>query len=507
MNQMELDIFMEKHGRDILSFCKYLTKNTDEAEDLCQDTFLLGIEKAEQYEDDSHAKNYMLSIAVRLWKNRKRKYAWRRRIMDEQIIPKSEYEQENTGEINSPEAVVIKNEEHAFVRECVDRLPEKKRMVILLYYMEGLKEKETKQADGSQTNGETQPKDETQIKGKTHTKDETQPTGETQTCGGYKVTLLGVVSGKDISDNYHIDDGNIVHDMTYAVVAIAKEDGSPMPDFTDEEYENTAFLVSPYIEGFAPHQLNIYSLGAGGGVSTVENGIMYHIMEVSNIEPFADHTIYLGVFDEMKTVFNEAFTYNKETGAISRNESYHGLNALFTLPIDKAKADPEKAAEILKDINIVPADDSEPKDSDDDEPVENDDSEPIKSVDKRDLISDEVREYKINLLTEVLAENHPEKITEYADPVESTRKVFTPSFDGKGYRYDFILPDGTEEWFSSPQKDYKDIFKTLEQDRTHIKFLYGYNNESGDIDSLLIIMHTLNDDGTVTSQTYVAKQK
>jgi RNA polymerase sigma-70 factor (ECF subfamily) len=139
---MELDIFMEKHGRDILSFCKYLTKNTDEAEDLCQDTFLLGIEKAEQYEDDSHAKNYMLSIAVRLWKNRKRKYAWRRRIMDEQIIPKSEYEQENTGEINSPEAVVIKNEEHAFVRECVGRLPEKKRMVILLYYMEGLKEKE-----------------------------------------------------------------------------------------------------------------------------------------------------------------------------------------------------------------------------------------------------------------------------------------------------------------------------------------------------------------------------
>jgi hypothetical protein len=353
---------------------------------------------------------------------------------------------------------------------------------------EAFKENETKQADGSQTNGET------------------QPTGETQTCGGYKVTLLGVVSGKDISDSYHITDGKIIHDMTYAVVAIAKEDGSPMPEFTDEEYENTAFLVSPYIEGFAPHQLNIYSLGAGGGVSTVENGIMYHIMEVSNIEPFADHTIYLGVFDEMKTGFNEAFNYDKETGAISRNETYHGLNALFTLPIDKTKADPEKAAEILKDINIAPADDSEPVDSDVSEDVENDDSEPIKSVDERCFFSDQVREYKINLLTEVLAENHPEKITEYADPVESTRKVFTPSFDGKGYRYEFILPDGTEGWFSSPQKDYKDIFKTLEQDRTHIHFLYG-DHESGGIDSLLIIMHTLNDDGTVTSMTYKAKQK
>ncbi|SFB15479.1 RNA polymerase sigma-70 factor, ECF subfamily [Acetitomaculum ruminis DSM 5522] len=142
MNRVELEQFMESYGSDILSFCKYLTKNKEIAEDLCQDTFVKGFEMIDRIENESHAKNFFLSIAIKLWKNKKRKFAWRSRIFDQKIIPMSEYEMELTGIENTPEKEAIKSEEIQVIRNCVNKLPEKKRLVILLYYVEGLKEKE-----------------------------------------------------------------------------------------------------------------------------------------------------------------------------------------------------------------------------------------------------------------------------------------------------------------------------------------------------------------------------
>lgn len=142
MNCIELESFMESYGRDILSFCKYLTKNKEEAEDLCQDTFVKGFEMAERIEDADHAKRFFLSVAVQLWKNKKRKFAWRRRILDEQIIPMTEFETTITENGETPEQEAIRKEQREIIRRCVASLPEKKKLVILLYYAEGLKEQE-----------------------------------------------------------------------------------------------------------------------------------------------------------------------------------------------------------------------------------------------------------------------------------------------------------------------------------------------------------------------------
>lgn len=142
MNQLDLEKFMETYGREILSFCRYLTKNREEAEDLCQDTFVQGFELRDRIADEEHAKKFFLSIAVQLWKNRKRKYAWRRRIVDNQIIPMAEYEMEMAGSEDTPEEQTIRQEERTMIRDCVASLSEKKRLVVLLYYTEGLKETE-----------------------------------------------------------------------------------------------------------------------------------------------------------------------------------------------------------------------------------------------------------------------------------------------------------------------------------------------------------------------------
>ena len=51
-----------------------------------QDIFLKALELEERIDYDNNPKSWLLSVALRIWKNRKRKYAWRRRIADIQPI-------------------------------------------------------------------------------------------------------------------------------------------------------------------------------------------------------------------------------------------------------------------------------------------------------------------------------------------------------------------------------------------------------------------------------------
>ncbi len=80
MTKKELENCIWEYGKDIYSFCRSLTLNLQEADDLYQDTFLKAVEVIREIEYEKNPKSYLLSIALRLWKNKKRKYAWRNRI-------------------------------------------------------------------------------------------------------------------------------------------------------------------------------------------------------------------------------------------------------------------------------------------------------------------------------------------------------------------------------------------------------------------------------------------
>lgn len=167
---------------------------------------------------------------------------------------------------------------------------------------------------------------------------------ETQTYGNYDITLLGIVSGDEISSHLSkTDSGEIDGDKTYMAVAIAYSDGTPMPDSskTDEEQ----FYVSPYIEGLDPARYNASVLG-GNNTLFVSDGIQYRMLETDNIECFADRKIYMGV-SEGEAYDDKAYVYDSVSGDISRNESYEGVNALFTLSIDSNLADQKRAAEVI----------------------------------------------------------------------------------------------------------------------------------------------------------------
>ena len=175
---------------------------------------------------------------------------------------------------------------------------------------------------------------------------------ETQSYGAYRVTLLSIVSGEKLSEYpYYGENEDIVSDRTYAVVAIENVKEIPMPNTSEDEYGELEFFVSPLIGDYNPAVYNIASMSGNYTDMTID-GILYRLLECDNVEMFAEHKLYLCVSEGI--FFNtEAYNYDKETGQISRNEAYEGLNALFDLPVDVSKANPKKAAEYIANLGIV----------------------------------------------------------------------------------------------------------------------------------------------------------
>lgn len=138
MTKQELELCIKEYGKDIYSFCIHLTHNQQEADDLYQDTFLKAVELNPKIDYGNNPKSYLLSIALGIWKNKKRKFAWRKRIADTRLM----IDERDAGKIESsglsPEEKIISNEKNEAVRMAVNKLPEKLKVVVLLFYMEDL---------------------------------------------------------------------------------------------------------------------------------------------------------------------------------------------------------------------------------------------------------------------------------------------------------------------------------------------------------------------------------
>ena len=138
MTKLELEQCIKEYGRDIYSFCKHLTCNRQDADDLYQDTFLKAMELQEKLMWQDNPKSYLLSVTVRLWKNRRRKVAWRNRIVPVVSLTEKQDVEPVCEMKSSPEEAYLAEEEKRLVQGAVDKLPEKLKICILLFYMEQL---------------------------------------------------------------------------------------------------------------------------------------------------------------------------------------------------------------------------------------------------------------------------------------------------------------------------------------------------------------------------------
>ena len=114
MNNNEFEQFVLDCGKDILRFCRMTCGAKQQ-----------------------NVKSYALSISILLWKNKKKKYANRDRLMPMDSI-------DQVGEVGvssyadnaviSPESIFLQEEEKETVQAVVSSLPERYRLPIYLYY-------------------------------------------------------------------------------------------------------------------------------------------------------------------------------------------------------------------------------------------------------------------------------------------------------------------------------------------------------------------------------------
>ena len=140
MDKVQLEQCIHEYGKDVYTFCSQITGNCQEADDLYQDTFLKIVEIRERLDFKSNPKGYLLSVCVNLWRNKRRKFAWRQRIAGPELrMDDTDTAWEPPSGEASVEEQMISREERGLVQKAVDDLPEKYRMPVLLFYMEELK--------------------------------------------------------------------------------------------------------------------------------------------------------------------------------------------------------------------------------------------------------------------------------------------------------------------------------------------------------------------------------
>ncbi len=137
MNHMEFEQFVLVSGKDILRFCRMTCGNNESGDELYQDTMLKLLEKLPRLDLRQNVKSYALSISILLWKNKKKKYANRNRLVLADSIDRMEADGDPViadSPVVSPENIFLQEEEKSVVREVVARLIEKYRIPVLLYY-------------------------------------------------------------------------------------------------------------------------------------------------------------------------------------------------------------------------------------------------------------------------------------------------------------------------------------------------------------------------------------
>ena len=213
----------------------------------------------------------------------------------------------------------------------------------------------------------------------------------------------------------------------------------------------------------------------------MEDGILYRLTECDNIEYFADQNLYVCVTD---TTFYQKGLYDwKEAeGEIVRNDGYEGLNALFELQIDPSKADPEKAGNLLQEMNKQGKDTQEASRSIEEDPY--------------DRLSPESRK-AYQEAVEWAEQITPDNIEQYCVRLEQTVQTKAPDREGR-VSFDESLSDADTE-DTSFKVDW--FFRGGE-----ITDFIQRDVGTGGMEEVLLKRYTLNEDGTVTFAIWVPRE-
>lgn len=168
---------------------------------------------------------------------------------------------------------------------------------------------------------------------------------ETQVMGDYSVTVLGIAPGEDLRKY-----GATNSSHNYVMMAFQGTNGASVEDFLKN------FKVTPLVSGYSVEMDFVLGQKLNG---ILLDNVWYVCYDISNLELFADRDVSLAIYKQKFPVDVDGAVFYQagdvftalEDGTIAFREDFPEEHAMFTLPLDESKADPE-AAERLIDEDI-----------------------------------------------------------------------------------------------------------------------------------------------------------
>ena len=117
----EMSSAIEKYGDLLYRTCLLMLKNTTDADDVVEDTYITYMQKSPEFSDSEHEKAWLITVASNKCRNMLR------------------YKKRHHTEPESALDTLVQDDEKYYILECLMSLPDKFRIVLALHYVDGYK--------------------------------------------------------------------------------------------------------------------------------------------------------------------------------------------------------------------------------------------------------------------------------------------------------------------------------------------------------------------------------
>lgn len=121
-----IDQYIRQYGKRLYGLCLTLCTNSFDADDLYQDTWLKAVKSISQYDENREFEPWLTRICVNTYRNKLR------RIVKSPVFDAFSSTEEKTAVMENaspPEA-----EDYSRLHDAINRLPEKLRITVILFY-------------------------------------------------------------------------------------------------------------------------------------------------------------------------------------------------------------------------------------------------------------------------------------------------------------------------------------------------------------------------------------
>ncbi len=155
---------------------------------------------------------------------------------------------------------------------------------------------------------------------------------ETQTSGEFDVTLLGIAFGSSLQK--YLPEVTVPADSAYAVVALSRSDGTPLPPLSPEtdETEVPDLFMTFLAPNFSVEDNPLNQ--TTGTIRCLRDGVYYQMVACKDLLDYGQNGFYLSV-NEGGFCRPDAFSYDEVSGSLALNAAYEKVHALFEISLSQ----------------------------------------------------------------------------------------------------------------------------------------------------------------------------